>query len=87
MTLVHFLSGAVSFGFALAALFFLRFWRDSRDSLFVYFAMAFALLALGQAVVTFSATFVEDRSWAYLIRLAGFGMLLLGIARKNRSAR
>ena len=45
LLLIHFLSGAVTFGFFVAALFFLRFWRTTRDELFIAFAVAFALLA------------------------------------------
>ena len=45
MTLLDFLSGSVTFGFLLAALFFLRFWRRTRDGLFLAFATAFLLLA------------------------------------------
>ena len=38
--LYDFLSGSVAFGFAVCALFFLRFWCRTRDSLFVGFALA-----------------------------------------------
>ena len=50
MTVFDFLSGAITLGFLVAALFFLRFWRRTRDNLFLAFAAAFALLGLGQAV-------------------------------------
>ena len=52
MTWFAFLAGAASMGFAVAALFFLRFWRDTRDSLFLSFAIAFLLLALAQTILT-----------------------------------
>ena len=51
--LTSFLAGAVTLGYAIASIFFVRFWRRTRDRLFVAFAVAFALLALNQAVVTF----------------------------------
>ena len=41
---IAFLSGVLTFGYAVAALYFLRFWRESRDPLFGWFAAAFALL-------------------------------------------
>ena len=48
--IVAFLSGAVSLGFLVAALFFLKFWRRTRDGLFLAFSAAFVLLALNQAI-------------------------------------
>ena len=50
-TLVNFLSGATAFGFFVCRLFFLRFWRRTRDQLFMAFALAFVLLGIGQAVL------------------------------------
>ena len=44
VTLYDFLSGAVAFGFFVCGLFFLRFWRRTRDELFMAFALAFGLL-------------------------------------------
>ncbi|RYD43421.1 MAG: hypothetical protein EOP83_31825 [Verrucomicrobiaceae bacterium] len=85
MLLVHFLSGAVAFGFFLAALFFLRFWRRTRDELFIAFAIAFALLGIGQGAVMLAYNFLEERSWAYLPRLAAFALILVAIVRKNQS--
>ena len=41
MTELDFLSGAISMGFLVAAVFFLRFWRDTRDELFLAFALSF----------------------------------------------
>jgi hypothetical protein len=36
-----FVAGAVTMGFAVAGLFFLRFWRRTTDGLFLAFAAAF----------------------------------------------
>jgi hypothetical protein len=87
MTLYAFLSGAVTLGFAFAGLFFLRFWKRTRDLLFLAFALAFWLLGLQQALLAFSSIPVEERSWLYLLRLAAFSLILLAIGYKNRSAR
>ncbi len=38
--------GAAATASLVAALFFLRFWRQSRDSLFLWFSVAFAIDAL-----------------------------------------
>jgi hypothetical protein len=87
VTILDFLAGAVTFGFTLAALFFLRFWRRTGDSLFLTFGAAFFLLGLGQALLTLANVPVEERSWLYLIRLAAFALILLAILRKNRPQR
>lgn len=82
--LTDFLSGAITTGFFVAGLFFLRFWKRTHDSLFVAFAMAFWLLSLGQALLSFSGIPVEERSWLYLLRLAAFLLILGSIGMKNR---
>jgi len=82
--LIDFLSGAVTMGFIVAGLFFLRFWRRTGDTLFVAFASAFWLLGLGQALLSFTDIPVEERSWLYLLRLAAFLLILVSIWRKNR---
>jgi hypothetical protein len=84
MTLHAFLSGAVTMGFAVAGLFFLRFWKRTADGLFLAFALAFILLGLMQALLALTDMSVEERSWLYLIRLAAFAIILLAIWRKNR---
>lgn len=84
MTLNDFLAGAVTFGFALAALFFLRFWRRTQDGLFLSFAAAFLLLAVGQGLLALARIPVEERSWVYLFRLAAFALILTAILAKNR---
>ena len=86
MTLLDFLSGSVTFGFLLAALFFLRFWRRTRDGLFLAFATAFLLLGLGQGLLALANIPVEERSWIYLFRLVAVGLILVAIVRKNRRA-
>ncbi len=86
MTLYDFLSGAVSLGFIVCALFFLRFWRRTRDGLFMAFALAFSLLGLGQAILALANIPTEERGSIYLIRLAAFALTLIAIVRKNRSA-
>jgi hypothetical protein len=85
-TLNAFLSGAITMGFVLATLFFARFWLRTQDGLFLAFASAFALLGLGQAMLTLSGIPVEERSPLYLIRLAAFLLIIVAIIRKNAKA-
>jgi hypothetical protein len=79
-----FLSGAVTFGFLVAGLFFLSFWKKTRDPLFIAFAFAFWLLGLNQALIALTDIPVEERSWLYLLRLAAFGLIIVSIILKNR---
>ena len=87
MTVYDFLSGAVAFGFFVCGLFFLRYWSRSRDELFLIFALAFALLGLGQAILALASIPTEVRGSLYLVRLAAFVLILVAIYRKNSSAR
>lgn len=87
MTLYDFLSGAVALGFAACALFFLRFWRRTREELFLAFAVAFLLLGAGQTILALANIPTEERGSIYLIRLIAFLLILLAIYRKNRSFR
>ena len=82
--LVDFLSGAITMGFIVAGLFFLRFWKRTREGLFIAFALAFWLLGLTQGLLAFTSVPVEERSWLYMLRLAAFLLILVSIWRKNR---
>ena len=82
--LFDFLSGAITLGFVIAGLFFLRFWKRTHEALFVAFALAFWLLGLAQALLAFTNIPVEERSWLYLFRLAAFSLILGSIWIKNR---
>jgi hypothetical protein len=83
MILLSFIAGAVVAGFALAGLFFLKFWKKTHDELFLAFTAAFWLLGITQALLTFSQVPVEERSWLYLVRLTAFLLILGAIWRKN----
>jgi len=85
--LLDFLSGAITMGFVVAGLFFLRFWRRTGDALFLAFWLAFWLLGLAQALLTFASVPLEERSWLYLLRLAAFSLILGSVWTKNRMPR
>jgi hypothetical protein len=83
----NYIAGVVTMGYVLAGLFFLRFWRTTRDGLFAVFAVAFWLLALNQGLATLSGIPREELSWVYLLRLAAFTLIIVAVVRKNlRSA-
>ena len=78
-----FLTGIVTAGFLVAAIFFFRFWRTTRDSFFAILGIAFVLFAANQAGVALLEVWREEQSWIYLLRLVGFALLLVAIALKN----
>jgi hypothetical protein len=79
-----FLHGATSMGSIVAALYFLRFWRDTRDRLFVLFSVAFAVLALNRAALALSHPTSESTPYFYLARLAAFLLIAFAVIDKNR---
>ena len=68
MPLYDFLSGAVVMGYLVCCLFFLRYWRRTRDRLFMYFAVAFALLSFGQGMFALANVPSEHRLAIFLTR-------------------
>jgi hypothetical protein len=85
--LVDFLAGAVTLGFFVAAGFFLRFWRRTRDRLFLAFSAAFVLLAVNQALAAFLGAGDELTPYTYLLRVFGFMLILYAIIDKNVTSR
>lgn len=78
-----FLLGVIARASFTAGLFFLKYWRRSRDVLFLAFGAAFIIEALNRASLLFMARPNEAASWDYLVRLFSFLMILAGILRKN----
>jgi uncharacterized membrane protein HdeD (DUF308 family) len=81
------LQGAVGMASGVAALFFLRFWRQTRDSFFLFFAAAFAIDALARFVLGFAELSEETQPLVYGARLITFGLIIIAIIRKNRPTR
>ena len=82
----QFLLGVLVMASGSAGLFFLRFWRRTRDPLFIIFAFAFWLMGvnwLALAIVERD----EVRTALYLIRLIAFLLIMIAILQKNRVAR
>ena len=86
MAMEQFLAGAVVMGFAVAGLLFLRYWRRTRERLFLTFSASFFLLALNYAWLAVTQIPVEERSPLFLIRLLAFGLIILAIIQSNRSS-
>ena len=81
--MIEFLSGAVTMGFLVASIFFLRFWKRTSDRLFFAFAIAFALMALNQALAQWLGAADERVGYTYLLRVLGYILILVAIIDKN----
>lgn len=79
-----FLYGAGAMGCAVIGLFFLRFWRQSMDRLFLMFALAFWILAVDRTVLGIVDFVTEWREYVFLLRLLAFCLIVYGIVDKNR---
>lgn len=82
--MIDFLSGMLVAGYLVAALFFVRFWSESRDRLFGLFAASFALLAMQRLALTLSHATIEEQTIFYVLRLLAFGIMAFAIIDKNR---
>jgi hypothetical protein len=77
--------GAIGMGFLVAGLFFLRFWRETRDRLFGLFAVSFFVLAVNRVGIEFATGSSGVRDYLYWVRLLAFVLILAAILDKNRS--
>jgi hypothetical protein len=77
-----FLNGIILLGHGSAGLFFLRFWRKTRDRLFLMFAIAFWLLGIIRIAMALLGQDGEDH-YMYWFRLAAYLLILVAIVDKN----
>jgi hypothetical protein len=83
---VQLISGALVAGYAVAALFFLRFHRETRDRLFLAFSVAFALLAVQRGALALIPREGRSETLIYGLRLFAFVLILAAILDKNRKS-
>jgi uncharacterized membrane protein HdeD (DUF308 family) len=82
----NFLLGVIATCSIAAGVFFLRYWRDTRDSLFLNFALAFIIEGINRTVMMFYAHPNEASPWVYLVRSFAFLLIVAAIVKKNRSS-
>lgn len=78
------LHGGTAMGCLIAALYFYRFWRETRDRLFVLFAVAFAMLGVNRVALGLAHPTVESTPYLYVVRLVAFVLIAYAIVDKNR---
>jgi uncharacterized membrane protein HdeD (DUF308 family) len=81
------LMGAVAMASAVASLFFVKFWRHTRDSFFLLFAAAFGIDSVGRLWLGFVQVANDAEPAVYLSRLVTFGLIVIAIVQKNRPDR
>jgi hypothetical protein len=79
----EFVLGAITVCSALIGLFFLKFWRKSRDRFFLYFALAFWIEGLARVQEAIAESRHQDVPEYYVFRLLAYGLILWAIVDKN----
>lgn len=80
-----FLTGALTFGFFVAAAFFGRFWLRTGDRFFAIFCGAWVLLGIERLVLGLLNAPEQLNPGIYFIRLAAFVLIIAAIIDKNRT--
>lgn len=78
-----FLQGATALASLGVALFFLKYWRRTRDRLFAAFAAAFLVFSVNRVVLSAIDEDDEARTYVYLIRAAVFVLIAGAVLDKN----
>ena len=83
MIIQGFLIGVIATASLTAGIFFLKFWRKTRDALFLAFGVAFLIEALNRAATLTLEHPNAGSPWIYLVRMSESLLILAAIARKN----
>lgn len=78
------LLGAIAMGCTMASLFFARFYRITRDRFFLFFAAAFAIMAINRMLLGMTNVTQESEPLIYCLKLVSYGFILAGVIDKNR---
>jgi hypothetical protein len=79
-----FLLGIIVTASLTAGLFFLKFWRRTRDTLFLAFGAAFIIEGLNRMVFLMVENPNEGSPIIYIVRLIAFLLIVAAIVAKNR---
>ena len=83
----HFFSGLIAAGYFVVSLFFLRFWKRTKLGLFGWFCLAFFVLGLQPTLKGLFVLSDDQEAKLFLIRFAGFLLIIGGIVWANRKPR
>ena len=82
--MIGFAWGALAALSLVAGLFFLRFWKVTRDRLFLAVSVAFAVLAAHWTCLALGVPPEEDSHYVYALRFLAFSLIVIGVIDKNR---
>lgn len=77
------ISGAVAMASAVAAMFFLKYWTQTRDQFFMLFALAFAIDSASRFTLALTGVTEDFEPYAYLARLLTFALIIAAVVQKN----
>ena len=86
MALKEFLLGALVMSDVVLALFFLHYWRATKDRFFIFFTWSFLLGGASRLVLAVHLGNDEFEPLVYLIRFLSYVIILVAIIDKNRVA-
>ena len=81
------LLGATAAACFVVGLCFLRYWRSTRDRLFLFFMLSFWIEAANRVHMALTASWNESEPVHYTIRLLAYALIIIAIWDKNRPGR
>jgi hypothetical protein len=80
------LTGGIATASLLIGIFFLRFWRTTRDPFFLLFALSFWIEGANRFILGHYLGPNEEAAGYYLIRVVAYGLIIAAIVMKNRKS-
>lgn len=84
--MIEFMQGAIMMSMAASGVFFLKFWFQTKDRLFLWFAVSFFLMSLNRIALAAIET-PENKTVFYFVRLLSYLIIVVAIFEKNRPQR
>jgi len=79
------MAGATAMGSFVITLFFVRFWRNSGDRFFLYFALSFLVQGVHRRYAAVASAGIAEQSSPlhYAIRVFAYALILWAVLEKN----
>lgn len=81
------LLGAIAMACLIAGLFFLRFWKQTQDRFFLFFAISFFIEGINRAALGMTGNPNEGQPFFYFVRFLSYVFILFAILSKNLAKR
>lgn len=78
------LLGAIAAVSLAIGVFFIKYWRSSRDRFYLFFAASFILESVNRALIGVIGR-SEFEPWHYGVRFLSYALIVIAILDKNRS--